>query len=80
LFGYNYIKAIFCPVCYSFFKKKITYFLKKSSLLPVLHPLLQILKKSKSKNNLKTTLNEKLLGSSQKIVFFKGERKYGSKD
>jgi len=43
--------------------------------------LLQLLKKTEFKKNLKTALNEKLLrAASQKIDFFRGERKYDFKD
>jgi len=43
--------------------------------------LLQLFKKSESKKNLKTTSNEKLLReASQKVDFFRGERKYNLKD
>jgi len=47
-----------------------------------LHPFVTTFKKkSESKKNLKTASNKKLLrAASQKIDFFRGERKYDLKD
>jgi len=43
--------------------------------------LLQLFKKTRIKKNLKTVSNEKLLrAASQKIIFFREERKYDLKD
>jgi len=56
------------PVCYSLFQGKITF----KSFASICY---NFLKKSKSKNNIKTASNEKLLrAASQKIDFFRGEK------
>ena len=69
------------PVCYSFFKEKITFFKQIITFKSFASVCYRFLKKSESKKNLKTASNEKVLrAASKKIDFFIGERKYDLKD
>jgi hypothetical protein len=56
-------KSDFELVCYSFFKKKITFFKQIITFKSFASVCYRFLKKSESKNNLKTASNEKLLGA-----------------
>jgi len=78
----NLIKRNLEPVCYSFIKKKITYFLKIITFKSFASVCYNFLKKSESEKNLNTASNEKLLraASQKNRFFFRGERKYGLKD
>jgi len=83
------------PVCYCFFPILnkihsrahikspfvIVFLRKKNHFLEFCIRLLQLFKKTRIKKNLKTVSNEKLLrAASQKIIFFREERKYDLKD
>jgi len=61
----------------AFLRKKITYLKKKIIFKSFTSICYSFLKKSEFKINIKTTSNEKLLrAASQKIDFFRGERKW----